>query len=57
MKPQLQTIFLPTRADLSHISSSLAKEIARHGGDSGLLVPSLVERELKKKFSKFSKKR
>ena len=52
MKPQLQTIFLPTRADLSHISSYLAKEIARYGGDSSLLVPALVERELKKKFSK-----
>jgi pantetheine-phosphate adenylyltransferase len=58
MKPQLQTIFLPTRAELSHISSSLAKEIARHGGDSRLLVPSLVARELKKKFSKkITKKR
>lgn len=50
LRPGLHTIFLPTRAELSHISSSLAKEIARYGGDSALLVPELVDKALRKKF-------
>ena len=51
MKPNLHTIFLPTRPDLSHISSSLAREIARHGGDVSLLVPPAVVRPLRRKFA------
>lgn len=51
LKPDLQTLFLPTRAEFSHISSTLAKEIARHGGDCKLLVPGPVAKALKLKFA------
>ncbi|MEN9835740.1 MAG: hypothetical protein RL011_1933 [Pseudomonadota bacterium] len=51
LKPDLQTLFLPTRAEFSHVSSTLAKEIARHGGACELLVPGLVARALKRKFA------
>src|SRR5690606_38857908 len=46
MTPEIETIFIPTSAQYSHISSSLAKEIAIHGGDMSLLVPPLVAKKL-----------
>lgn len=50
MRPEIETIFLPTSAEYSHISSSLAKEIALHGGDMRLLVPEPVAQKLAKKL-------
>ncbi len=46
MRPEIETIFLPTSPEFSHISSSLAKEIALHGGDMRLLVPEPVAQKL-----------
>jgi pantetheine-phosphate adenylyltransferase len=46
MNPGIETIFFPTSPQYSHISSSLAKEIALHGGDMNLLVPPLVSKRL-----------
>jgi pantetheine-phosphate adenylyltransferase len=50
MTPEIETIFIPTSPQFSHISSSLAKEIAIHGGDMSLLVPPLVARKLAEKI-------
>jgi pantetheine-phosphate adenylyltransferase len=38
----LETIFLPGEPALEHVSSSLVKEVAGHGGDVRGLVPDLV---------------
>lgn len=38
----LETVFLPGAPRYEHISSSLVKEVARHGGDVSDLVPPLV---------------
>ncbi len=46
----IETIFLATSPAYSHISSSLAKEIAYHGGDVSLLVPPAVAQALALKF-------
>lgn len=46
---RVETLFLPTSPEFSHISSSLAKEIALHGGQVGLLVPPLVAKKLAEK--------
>jgi len=46
MHSDLETIFIPTNPSFSHISSSLAKEIAKHGGDVSLLVPGAVASRL-----------
>ena len=51
LKPDLQTIFIPSRQDLGHISSSLVKEVAKLGGDVSPLVPPHVVQSLKKKLS------
>lgn len=44
------TIFIPTNFKYSYISSSLVKEIARHGGNIEEFVPSHVEKALQIKY-------
>ncbi|HEY9793021.1 MAG TPA: pantetheine-phosphate adenylyltransferase [Candidatus Obscuribacterales bacterium] len=50
--PELETIFLMTKAEYSFISSSTVKEIARLGGDVSHFVPSHVDKYLKEHFSR-----
>lgn len=38
----LETIFLPGKPEFEHVSSSLIKEVASHGGDVSGLVPDSV---------------
>jgi pantetheine-phosphate adenylyltransferase len=47
----LETVFIPTKQSLSHVSSSLVREVASLGGDVTKLVPATVNEELRKKFS------
>lgn len=44
------TIFIPTNFKYSYISSSLVKEIARHGGHIEEFVPHHVEKALQIKY-------
>jgi pantetheine-phosphate adenylyltransferase len=46
LESNLETVFIPTRQDLSHVSSSLVKEIFLLGGDITGLVPPLVIKAL-----------
>lgn len=50
--PELETIFLMTKAEYSFISSSTVKEIARLGGDVSHFVPKEVDKYLKEHFSR-----
>jgi len=47
---ELETIFLPTRANYGFVSASLVREIARHGGDVSRYAPEPVCRALKTKY-------
>jgi len=38
----LETVFLPGEPSLGHVSSSLVREVAAHGGDVSALVPPVV---------------
>ena len=38
----IETIFLPADPVLEHISSSVVKDVARHGGDITGMVPDVV---------------
>lgn len=40
--PEIQTVFLPTKCQYAYVSSSLVKELARHGGDIEGFVPPEV---------------
>jgi len=48
---EVQTVFLMTGLRWIFTSSSIIKEAARFGGDVSGMVPSLVNRKLKEKFS------
>lgn len=51
LRPEIDTVFLPTRANYGFISASLVREIASHGGDVSRYAPSAVCDALKLKFS------
>ena len=50
--PELETIFLMSKAEYSFISSTTVKEIARLGGDVSQFVPPAVNNYLKGHFSR-----
>ncbi len=50
LEPNLETVFLMPREELTYISSRLVKEIARLGGDIDLFVPPNVARALRAKL-------
>ncbi len=49
--PDIDTVFLPTRARNSFISASLVREIASHGGDVSRYAPPVVVQALARKFA------
>ena len=51
----IDTVFVPTRQDLSHVSSSLVKEVALLGGNVHKLVPAVVAVALRKQVKKIKK--
>lgn len=42
MLPTMETIFLTTKAEYSYVSSSVVKDILRHGGDVRQFVPKEI---------------
>lgn len=50
LKPEIDTIFLPTRTNYGFISASLVREIASHGGDVSRYAPPVVCTALKRRF-------
>ena len=50
LQPGLDTVFLPTEAAGSYVSSSLVKEVASLGGDVSALVPANVLSALRAKL-------
>ena len=51
LEPNLETLFLMPREELTYISSRLVKEIARLGGNVNQFVPPHVVAALKSKLS------
>lgn len=52
LDPEIETIFMVSDANYSHISSSLIKDIIKLGGVAKAFIPKIVENELKKKLKK-----
>ena len=50
LKRDLETVFLTPDVGLSHISSTLVREIAKFGGEVSQLVPPSVEARLREKL-------
>ncbi len=52
LDPKLETVFLVPAFDLTYLSSSLVREVARFGGDVSQLVHPEVQQALKRKFAR-----
>lgn len=52
LRPEIDTVFLPTRTNYGFISASLVREIASHGGDIARYAPPNVVEALKRRFAK-----
>ncbi len=52
LAPKIETVFLVPAFDLTFVSSSLVREVARFGGDVSQLVDPTVQKALKHKFGK-----
>ena len=46
MNSEIETFFLPPRGIYAHISSTLVREVAQHGGDVSHFVPPAVAKAL-----------
>ncbi|MCG8158492.1 pantetheine-phosphate adenylyltransferase [Brenneria goodwinii] len=51
LMPTLESVFLMPSEEWSFISSSLVKEVARHGGDVSHFLPKSIAAALKKKLA------
>lgn len=52
LHPGLETVFLVPPEDATYVSSSLVREVARHGGDVTGLVHPVVNAALKRRYGK-----
>ena len=52
LAPNIDTVFLMPREELTFVSATLVKEVAYWGGDLSHFVPDHVARALKEKFAK-----
>jgi pantetheine-phosphate adenylyltransferase len=50
LAPEVDTTFLMTALEFGYVSSTLAKEVARFGGDVGAMVPDLVAEALERRL-------
>ncbi|MBI4541892.1 MAG: pantetheine-phosphate adenylyltransferase [Gemmatimonadetes bacterium] len=50
LAPAIETVFLVPAFDLTYLSSSLVREVARYGGDVAALVHPVVAEALERKF-------
>ena len=48
---KMETFFIMTRNQYSFLSSSIVKEVAKYGGDISELVPAVVAKAMREKFS------
>jgi pantetheine-phosphate adenylyltransferase len=51
LAPELETVFIPTSQEYSFVSSTLAKDVASHGGDISRMVPAAVAERLRARFA------
>lgn len=52
LNPELETVFLTSRAEYMYLSSSIVKQVATLNGDITNFVPECIHDEIKKRLSK-----
>lgn len=50
--PEVEAVYLMPNAKYTYLSSSVIKDVARHGGDVSKFVPELVAKRLAERFSR-----
>lgn len=50
MTPSLETVFIPSKAEFMHVSSTAVKAITKLGGDSSFYVPECIYEDVYKKL-------
>ena len=50
LNPGTETIFLPASIDCMFLSSSMVREVARHGGDISKFVPPAILKDIQRKL-------
>jgi pantetheine-phosphate adenylyltransferase len=50
MAPEIETMFMMTESEFSHISSSIIKEVIYFGGDGKDMIHPLVEKKLRERL-------
>jgi len=56
LSPELETVFMVTDSEFSHISSSVIREVVSLGGQATHMVPDIVETKLREKLLKGRRK-
>lgn len=51
LRADIETVFVMPSVEYSFVSSSLIKEIVKHGGDVGHFLPPLVEQQLRDRLA------
>lgn len=54
LNPDTETIFLPTSKDCMFLSSSMVREVARHGRDISAFVPDAIVEDIQNKLRRHS---
>ena len=49
LAPEIETLFMMPKEDLSYISSSTVREVARYAGDTSRFVPATVQRYIERR--------
>ena len=57
MAPELETIFMMTESEFSHISSSIIKEVIYFGGEGKGMIHPLVEKKLQARLKEIKAQR
>lgn len=52
LSPELETVFMVTDSEFSHVSSSVIKEVIALGGPATHMVPEIVEKRLREKLKR-----
>lgn len=56
LNPELETVFITTKAENMYLASSLVKEIARNGGKIDDFVPAVLREEIQTRLCKGERK-
>lgn len=46
MNPDIETVFMLTKPEHTHITSTIVREVMKHGGDASIFLPQVLRNEI-----------